>query len=70
MPGNWDPQVYRARAKQWRAEADKMPPGENRDAYITTSESYANPHDSPHFPSAQVLRRFASIPYQIREFVG
>src|SRR3954451_14237015 len=27
MPGNWDPQVYRARAQQWRDEAEKMPPG-------------------------------------------
>jgi aryl-alcohol dehydrogenase-like predicted oxidoreductase len=25
------------------------------------------PHDSPHFPSAQVLRRFVPIPYQIGE---
>ena len=24
--GSWDPQVYRERAEQWRAQADKMPP--------------------------------------------
>jgi hypothetical protein len=28
------------------------------------------PHDSPHLSFAQVLRRFAPIPYQIREFRG
>jgi hypothetical protein len=28
------------------------------------------PHDSPHFPSAQPLRRFAPIPYQIGGFRG
>ena len=42
MPGNWDPQVYRARAQQWRTEADRMPPGATRDAYLTISEGYAN----------------------------
>jgi hypothetical protein len=42
MPGNWDPQVYRERAQQWRAEADKMPPGQTRDAYMTIVEGYAN----------------------------
>jgi hypothetical protein len=41
MPGNWDPQVYRARAQQWRAEAERMPPGDTRDAYLTISEGYA-----------------------------
>jgi hypothetical protein len=27
-------------------------------------------HDSPHFPSAQTLRRFAGVPYQIGGFGG
>ncbi len=27
-------------------------------------------HDSPHFSSDQILRRFAPIPYQIGEFRG
>jgi hypothetical protein len=30
----------------------------------------ATPHDSPHFPSAQTLRRFAGVPYQIGGFGG
>ena len=42
MPGNWDPQVYRARAQHWHAEADSTPPGATRDAYLTISEGYAN----------------------------
>jgi hypothetical protein len=42
MPGSWDPQVYRARAQQWRDEAEKMPLGDTRNAYITISEGYAN----------------------------
>ncbi len=40
MPGSWDPQVYRERAEQWRAQADKMPPGESRDACLTISDGY------------------------------
>jgi hypothetical protein len=27
-------------------------------------------HDSPHFPPARILRRFAAIPYQIGGFRG
>jgi hypothetical protein len=42
MPGNWDPQVYRARAQQWRAEADKMPSGDTRDAYLSIAGGYAH----------------------------
>ena len=42
MPGNWDPQVYRARAQQWRAEADEMPPGDTRDAYLSIADGYAH----------------------------
>jgi hypothetical protein len=34
------------------------------------SGGHAEPHDSPHFPSAQLLRRFATIPYQIGGFPG
>jgi hypothetical protein len=40
LPGSWDPQVYRARAQQWRDEAEKAPPGA-KDAYIRMSEGYA-----------------------------
>jgi hypothetical protein len=28
------------------------------------------PHDSPHFSSPQILRRFAPVPYQIGELDG
>jgi hypothetical protein len=38
MPGNWDPQVYRERAKAWQSEADKMAPGETRDATLALAE--------------------------------
>ena len=27
-------------------------------------------HDSPHFPSTRLLRRFAPVPYQIGRFGG
>jgi hypothetical protein len=40
MPGNWDPQVYRERAKAWQAEADKMAPGKTRDATLALAEGY------------------------------
>lgn len=40
MPGNWDPQVYRERARQWREAADVLPRGEMRDAYVKMSEQY------------------------------
>ena len=40
MPGNWDPQVYRDRARQWRDAADALLPGELRDAYVRISEQY------------------------------
>jgi putative ATP-dependent endonuclease of the OLD family len=38
---------------------------------LTEHDFYgSNPHDSPHFSSAQPLHRFAPIPYQIWEFCG
>lgn len=41
MPGNWDPKVYRERAKQWRDAAHgKLSPGETREAYLTLAEGY------------------------------
>jgi hypothetical protein len=39
-------------------------------ARVTNCMSQLGPHDSPHFPSTQILRRFAPTPYQIREFRG
>jgi hypothetical protein len=40
MPGSWDPKVYRDRAQQWRDAADKLPPGEARDAYASLAQDY------------------------------
>jgi hypothetical protein len=37
------------------------------DGHCALGVSWENAHDSPHFPSAQVLRRFVPIPYQIGE---
>jgi DNA replication protein DnaC len=34
---------------------------------LRAEKYHRHPHDSPHFPSAQVLRRFVPIPYQIGE---
>jgi hypothetical protein len=46
--------------------ADKSGTGNVLAAY-RVSGSTLPPHDSPHFPFAQVLRRFVPIPYQIGE---
>jgi hypothetical protein len=37
---------------------------------IRCHKTNAEAHDSPHFSSDQILRRFAPIPYQIGEFRG
>jgi hypothetical protein len=42
MPHNWDPQVYRERAQQWRGSAATHPPGDTRNAHITLAEGYEN----------------------------
>jgi hypothetical protein len=42
MPASWDPQVYRERARQWREAADRLSPGETRNAHITLAEGYEN----------------------------
>jgi hypothetical protein len=42
MPDSWNAEVYRARAKQWRAAAEKLPPGKERDACLTLADGYAN----------------------------
>jgi hypothetical protein len=41
MPGSWDPQVYRERAQAWQAEADKLTPGQTKDAALALAEGYA-----------------------------
>ena len=40
MPGNWDPEVYRARAKQWREAAQNLPDSETRKGYLALAEGY------------------------------
>ena len=40
MPGNWDPEVYRGRAKQWREAAPGLPDGRIRKAYLALAEGY------------------------------
>ncbi|HEY0182809.1 MAG TPA: hypothetical protein VGC09_08380 [Rhodopila sp.] len=41
MPDTWDAETYRARARQWREEADALPPGAARDACILLADGYA-----------------------------
>jgi len=41
MPGHWNSEVYRERAKQWREKADALPPGRERDACAVLAEGYA-----------------------------
>jgi hypothetical protein len=42
MPDSWNPQVYRERAQRWREAAEKLPPGETRDATFILAEGYEN----------------------------
>lgn len=42
MPDTWDAERYRQRAKQWRAEADALPSGKERDACMVLAVGYAN----------------------------
>jgi hypothetical protein len=41
MPDNtWDAAKYRERAKQWRKEAEALPPGKERDGCVVLAEGY------------------------------
>jgi hypothetical protein len=40
MPGSWNPEVYEAKAQQWREAAAELPPGKTRDAYLALAEGY------------------------------
>jgi hypothetical protein len=40
MPGSWDPDVYRARAKQWRDAVVSMPDSPTRKAYLFLADGY------------------------------
>lgn len=42
MLGTWDAERYRQRAQQWRAEANALPPGKERDACMVLAIGYAN----------------------------
>jgi hypothetical protein len=42
MPGSWDPEVYKNRARQWKEAAEAQPPGPTRDAYLVIADGYAN----------------------------
>jgi hypothetical protein len=42
MPGSWNAETYRARERQWRAEAESQPPGKDRDACMALAEGYAH----------------------------
>ena len=42
MPGTWDAETYRTRARRWREAAQALPPGKEHDTCVTLAESYAN----------------------------
>ena len=42
MPDDWNADRYRERARQWRAMADHLPPGGERDACLVLAEGYAH----------------------------
>jgi hypothetical protein len=37
---SWKAETYWARARHWRAEAEALPPGKDRDACIELAEGY------------------------------
>jgi hypothetical protein len=41
MPDSWNAEVYRERAKQWRAAAEELPLGKERDACLVLADGYA-----------------------------
>ena len=42
MPESWNAEVYRERAKQWRAEAEKLPPCKERDVCLVLADGYTH----------------------------
>lgn len=40
MPGTFDPEVYRTRAKKWQKEADALPAGKERDGCLELADGY------------------------------
>ena len=63
-------QVRLLSARVAELEAKLNAPGKTPDNSHLPPSKGQKPHDSPHFSSAQILRRFAPIPYQIGEFRG
>jgi hypothetical protein len=42
MPQSWNTEAYRNQAKGWRAAAEKLPPGKEREACLTLADGYAH----------------------------
>jgi hypothetical protein len=42
MPDQWNAETYRERERRWRAAADKLPEGCERDVCLTLAEGYAH----------------------------
>jgi hypothetical protein len=40
MPSDWNPEIYRARAKQWQDKAAALPPGDQRQACEALAQGY------------------------------
>jgi hypothetical protein len=41
MPNDWNPKMYRCRARQWQDKALALPPGDERQACQVLAEGYA-----------------------------
>src|ERR1700692_3299284 len=73
-----DPHVHINGGVAWVVRTEhvnfKQANGQQHDLTITATNIFEKTgdrsHDSPHFRSAQILRRFAEIPYQIGGFRG
>jgi hypothetical protein len=42
MPTSWNAETYRERARQWQAQAERLPRGQERDTCLTLAEGYAH----------------------------
>jgi hypothetical protein len=42
MPGSWNSETYRVRAKEWRDNAEALPPGKEREACVVLANGYAS----------------------------
>jgi hypothetical protein len=41
MPNDWNPEIYRSRAKQWQDKASALQPGDEQRACVALAEGYA-----------------------------